>query len=188
MHINQATRKTNQSSWKIIHNTVYTEAKLQIMGRSMNDLCHFCNTQVETLKHLFYDCTVIQQNWVKIISALKNYMNSHEIKKKYINEEHLFLWIYEDNSKESSVLNTIINMSKFSFWKSRNIIPYQQKVHTSKTLLQLVKSEIIMLIESTPRKPIDTRMFVNELNEVVEFIKGALATILTKKIICFGNW
>jgi hypothetical protein len=37
----------------------------------MNDLCHFCNTQVETLKHLFYDCTAIQQNWVKFISALK---------------------------------------------------------------------------------------------------------------------
>jgi hypothetical protein len=55
--------------------------------------------------------------------------------------------------------------------KSRNIIRHQQKVYTSKTLLQLVKSEIIMLIESTPRKPIDTRIFVNELNEVVEFIK-----------------
>jgi hypothetical protein len=35
-----------------------------------------------------------------------------------------------------------------------------------------------MLIESTPRKPIETRIFVNELNEVVEFIKGTLATIL----------
>jgi len=31
----------------------------------MNGLCHFCNTQVETLKHLFYERTVIQQNWVK---------------------------------------------------------------------------------------------------------------------------
>jgi NMD protein affecting ribosome stability and mRNA decay len=43
----------------------------------MNGLCYFCNTQVETLKHLFYDCTVIQQNWVKIKLALniniKNY-------------------------------------------------------------------------------------------------------------------
>ena len=47
----------------------------------MNGLCHFCNTQVETLKHIFYDCTVIQQNWVKLISALKNYMSSREIKK-----------------------------------------------------------------------------------------------------------
>ena len=45
-------------------------------------VCHFCNTQVETLKHLFYDCTIIQQNWVKIISALKKL---HELSsnKKY---------------------------------------------------------------------------------------------------------
>ena len=70
-YINWATRKANQSSWKIIHKTVYTEAKLQKMGQSMNGLCNFCNTQVETLKPLFYDCTVIQQNWVKFISALK---------------------------------------------------------------------------------------------------------------------
>ena len=63
-------------------------------------------------------------------------------------------------------------MSKFSFWKSRNIIRYQQKVYTSKTLLQLVKSEIIMLIKSIPRKSIETHTnFVNELNEVVELIK-----------------
>ena len=74
------------------------------------------------------------------------------------------------NSKESSVLNTIINMSKFSFWKSRNIIRYQQKIYTSKTLLQLVKSEIIMLIESIPRKSIENHIFVNDLNEVVELI------------------
>ena len=101
-------------------------------------------------------------------------MNSREIKNIDINEiteEHIFLWIYEGNNKESSVLNTIINMFKFSFWKSRNIIQYQQKVYTSKTLLQLVKSEIIMLIESIPRKSIQTRNFVNELNEVVELIK-----------------
>ena len=48
-------------------------------------------------------------------------------------------------------------MSKISFWKSHNIIRYQQKVYTSKTLLQLVKSDIIMLIESIPRKSIETR-------------------------------
>ena len=56
------------------------------MGRSMNVLCHFCNTQVETFKHLFHNCTVIQQNWVKIISPLKNYMNTREIKNIDINE------------------------------------------------------------------------------------------------------
>jgi hypothetical protein len=56
-----------------------------------------------------------------------------------------------------------MQFNKSAFWKSRNIIRHQQKVYTSKTLLQLVKSEIIMLIESIPRKLIQTRNFVNEL-------------------------
>jgi hypothetical protein len=101
-------------------------------------------------------------------------MNTLEIKNIDINEiteELIFLGIYEENRKESYVLNTIINMSKFSFWRSRNIIRYQQKLYIPKTLLQLVKSEMIMLIESIPRKSIETRNFVNELNKVVELIK-----------------
>ena len=78
----------------------------------------------------FFHCTVIQQNWVKIISALtkvhklpweKNNINE-------ITEEHIFLGIYEENSKESSVLNKIINMYKFSFWKShqQNVYKHQK--------------------------------------------------------------
>jgi hypothetical protein len=101
-------------------------------------------------------------------------MNTLEIKNIDINEiteELIFLGIYEENRKESYVLNTIINMSKFSFLRSRNIIRYQQKLYIPKTLLQLVKSEMIMLIESIPRKSIETRNFVNELNKVVELIK-----------------
>ena len=40
-----------------------------------------------------------------------------------------------------------------------------------------------MLIESIPRKSIETCIFVNELNEVVELIKGALAIrFLPKKL------
>jgi exopolysaccharide biosynthesis predicted pyruvyltransferase EpsI len=35
-----------------------------------------------------------------------------------------------------------MQFNKSAFWKSRNIIRHQQKVYTSKTLLQLVKSEI----------------------------------------------
>jgi predicted TIM-barrel fold metal-dependent hydrolase len=95
LRINQATRKANQLSWKIIHDT---EAKLQKNGRSMNGLCHFCDTRVETLKNKYFTTAVIQQNWVKIISALKNYMKSRDIKNIDINEiteEHLFLGIYD---------------------------------------------------------------------------------------------
>ena len=41
LHNNFATRKSNQLSWKIIHKIVYTEEKLQKIGRPLNGLCHF---------------------------------------------------------------------------------------------------------------------------------------------------
>ena len=88
-------KKKTQLSWKSIHDT---EAKLQKNGRSMNRLCHFCDTRVETLKNKYFTTVVIQQNWVKIISRLKNYMKSRDIKNIDINEiteEHLFLGIYD---------------------------------------------------------------------------------------------
>jgi hypothetical protein len=63
-------------SWKIIHNTVYTEAKLQKIG-SMNGLCNFFNTRVETLKHLLYDCTVIQQNHIGVKKLHGSPLSTH---------------------------------------------------------------------------------------------------------------
>jgi hypothetical protein len=64
LHINRATQEKQTSSVgklytiqfirKIIHNTIYTEAKLKKKIGSMNGLCHFfLYTRVETWKHLF---------------------------------------------------------------------------------------------------------------------------------------
>ena len=61
------TRKANQFSWKIIHNTVYNRSKIEKKIGSMNSLClFFLYTRVETLKNLFDDCTVIQQNHIGV--------------------------------------------------------------------------------------------------------------------------
>ena len=128
----------------------------------MNGLCHFCNTGVETLWNILLTTVVMQQNLVEIISALKNCMNSwgkQNVDINGITEEYIFLRIYEENSKESSVLNAIINMSKFSF-ESRVIVSgISKKCMHHKTLIQLMKSEIIKLIKNIPRKSIETRIF-----------------------------
>ena len=60
------TRKANQFSWKIIHNTIYTEAKLKKNRIYERFMPFFLYTRVETWKHLFYDCTVIQQNHISV--------------------------------------------------------------------------------------------------------------------------
>ena len=46
--------KEKQFQWKIIHNAIFTEHKLQLMNFS-NGLCHFCKAHVEDIGHLFYN-------------------------------------------------------------------------------------------------------------------------------------
>ena len=41
-----------QFQWKVIHNAIFTEHKLFLMNMSTG-LCHFCQTNTETIKHLF---------------------------------------------------------------------------------------------------------------------------------------
>ena len=65
------TRKANQFSWKIIHNTIYTEAKLKKKIGSMNGLCHFFYILELKLGNIYFTTV---QSYNKIISVLKNYM------------------------------------------------------------------------------------------------------------------
>jgi hypothetical protein len=65
------TRKANQFSWKIIHNTIYTEAKLKknrIYERFMPFFLYIFELKLGNI----YFTTV--QSYNKIISVLKNYM------------------------------------------------------------------------------------------------------------------
>ena len=60
-HINALTlkksNKEKQLHWKIIHNAIFTEYKLSLMGKS-DGKYHFCKIETEYLTHLFYECRV----------------------------------------------------------------------------------------------------------------------------------
>jgi hypothetical protein len=45
----------NSIQWKVIHFILYTESRLQKIGKS-NELRHFCKTTIETLQHLLLRC------------------------------------------------------------------------------------------------------------------------------------
>ena len=61
--------KEKQLHWKIIHNALFTESRLQLMGMS-NGMCHLCKTDTETLCHLFYHCRVSYSLILKVERAL----------------------------------------------------------------------------------------------------------------------
>jgi hypothetical protein len=55
------------------HFIVYTESRLQKMGKS-NGLCHFCNNNIETLQHLFFQCLKIKPIIEELNTILLHYV------------------------------------------------------------------------------------------------------------------
>ena len=121
-------------------------------------------------------------------------MNSWEKQNVDINgitEEYIFLGIYEENNKESSVLNAMINMSKFSFGSCVIVSGISKKCMHHKIIIQLMKFEIIMLIKNIPRKSIETRIFLsmNWMKSLNWLNKHKLTYIYSIFIILFPfNW
>ena len=48
--------KIQYFQFKFLHRIIPTNKYLQLIGRNESDLCTFCNTETETLEHLFWNC------------------------------------------------------------------------------------------------------------------------------------
>jgi hypothetical protein len=81
-------QKIIQFQWKCIHFIVYTESRLQKMGKS-NGLCHFYKNNTETLQYLFFQCLKIKPiieelNTMIIALCDQNYVLNEEDYVRYI--------------------------------------------------------------------------------------------------------
>lgn len=54
-----------------------TNKYLKMIGIQNNDNCDFCNSAIETLQHLFYECSVVKRFWEDFLQYLSN--NTHYI-------------------------------------------------------------------------------------------------------------
>ena len=55
--------KLRAFQFKINHNIYYTNQKLHMVKISDTPLCYFCNTDIETLEHLFVKCSHVLPLW-----------------------------------------------------------------------------------------------------------------------------
>ena len=115
-----------QFQWKVIHNAIFTEHKLFLMNMSTG-LCHFCQTNTETIKHLFYECSHIN----RVIHTLENKINcilENNLQLKIsLLSTHLVLGLLHENSLVRKFVNFIIILSKWEIWKLRNNIKFNNK-------------------------------------------------------------
>ena len=164
-YFNYASRKSNQLNWKIIHNIVYTEEKLQKMGRS-DGKCHFCKTNSETLKHLFFGCDPINKLFGKIFHTINAFFTLENTETIYFNERHVIFGGYARNKRDCAIINTILNTVKWTIWKIRNIVKYQKKDFTSQLLTNAIKMELKNLMESINKDTLQGNAHINNINNI----------------------
>ena len=66
--------KQKDFHWKCFHRAVYSETRLQQMGKS-NGTCKLCNISLETTCHLLYHCQCINYVWRLIEGKVTEMLN-----------------------------------------------------------------------------------------------------------------
>ena len=88
--------------WKFIHNVVFTEQRLFLMGYS-NGICILCSNNIETIRHLFFECSKIQHVWKVCIDKMKVFSPKEQLSLTYTP-----LVIGYVDSKHKTIINTFL--------------------------------------------------------------------------------
>ena len=103
--------KERQFQWKIIHNAIFTEHKLQLMNFS-NGFCHFCRNETEDVRHLFALCSVSRE----VLELLQNKINGIIIRYFACNvtlEPHdMIIGYLHENKIVKTFVNFILHITK----------------------------------------------------------------------------
>ena len=70
--------KMRSFQYKILQHSLTTNKFLNIC-KIGEDKCYFCKTEVETLEHLFWDCSKIKKFWASIVELLEPYIKLHDV-------------------------------------------------------------------------------------------------------------
>ena len=134
--------KEKQFHWKIIHNALFTESKLQLMGMS-NGSCHFCETDSETLHHLFYQCRITQNFILKVENALnillRNKLNVAAIK---IQLKHLILGFLHADQNIQTLMIFVLHLLKWELWKQRNLVKFENRIICENRLFEQFRNKL----------------------------------------------
>ena len=65
--------KLLQLQYKLLHRILPTNKWLKKIGIVLEDTCAFCNTETESLEHVFLECTFVTSFWSEVLKWLEKY-------------------------------------------------------------------------------------------------------------------
>ena len=115
--------------YKILHRLTATNRKLKICGIKQTDTCDRCKEEIETITHLFCDCSGNNNIWKDII----DWFNSLGYRLAYLTDVQILF----GDPKLDPILNKIIIACKYQIFKAKA----KKNTICLKKLLYYLKSE-----------------------------------------------
>lgn len=107
---------------RLLHRILPTEKYLHKCKIKETPICNLCNSEIQTLNHLFWDCHQVQKFWKTCQYALQN-KTTHCSQLKF--NEELILFGNSESITTDKILDLIIVMAKFYIYKCKlqNTLP-----------------------------------------------------------------
>lgn len=115
----------------IAHDRLPLANPLYQRGIAKNDKCGLCSKCPETFKHLFYDCSIIQELKQKLINELRENRINFTL--------DLLRW---HDPKPPPHLSELLSIYKQTIWQTRAAVYYENIKEIKKYLLFLFKSKM----------------------------------------------
>jgi exonuclease III len=101
---------------RLLHRILPTEKYLYTCKIKNDPMCNFCNAEIQTLEHLFWDCDKVQKFWKNCQRALQSKC-THCYQLNFNKE--LILFGNSENIATDNTLDLIIIMAKFYVYKCK---------------------------------------------------------------------
>ena len=101
---------------KILHRCLGTNVILKEIGVLDNNMCSFCNTNKDTIRHMFWQCACIQQ-FRKALTDTINAKCSHAV--NFNMTEPLAITGYDINVQSDAIMYFIIMSAKQYIYKCK---------------------------------------------------------------------
>ena len=125
----------NQDTWmqmfqyKILHRILATNSKLFLYKIFESPLCSFCNSENESILHLFCECDITTGIWQDII----DWLNSQGFNFEYLNDSQIIL----GDPRLDAVVNRILLTTKIAIFQNKE----KSKPPTLFQVLSMLKSQ-----------------------------------------------
>jgi len=122
----------------VAHGRLYTKDKMIHWGISVNPVCPLCESENESISHLFFQCSVSASVWNKLLQ----WLGQRRQAKAW--EEELTLAVNHHNG--NSVATTIYRMALtgciYYMWQERNQIVFQGKRRKISDLVKRIIQDV----------------------------------------------